>query len=281
MRISLLFFLPLFLLSLTIVWAEEKNAQSNVTSKIPAEIDFFDAIKQNLIEAKITTKNSMEGRVTVKNKSGVPLRVNLPKTFAAVPLGQFDDLGGSGDSGSGRRGSSSGGRSGSSRGGSGGGQTTGGGFGGMSGMSGSSGSWSIPPEKIIRQDVKMVCLEYGKREPARHMNYVLQPLGSVTNKPEVHALCNLVGNGAVDQNAAQAAVWHYNNDLSWEELASKQHKPRIDALNQVPYFSQEQMIYAMNLGKIIEEKIAKEKETEAKEKKSPSNAEESEESKKP
>jgi hypothetical protein len=275
MRISLLFFLPLFLFSLTIALAEEKNTQPNATSKIPAEIDFFDAIKQNLIEAKITTKNSMEGRVTVKNKSGVPLRVNLPKAFAAVPLGQFDDLGmGGGDGGgSGRRGSRGGG-SGSSRGGGNGGgaQTTGGGFGGMGGMSGGGmGGWSIPPEKIMRHDVNMVCLEYGKREPARHMNYVIQPLGSVTDKPEVHALCNLVGNGVVDQNAAQAAVWHYNNGLSWEELANKQHKPRVDALNQVPYFSQEQMIYAMNLGKLIEEKITKEKEAEKnKEKKSPS-----------
>jgi hypothetical protein len=273
MRISLLFFLPLFLFSLTIVLAEEeKNTQPNATSKIPAEIDFFDAIKQNLIEAKITTKNSLEGRVTVKNKSGVPLRVNLPKTFAAVPLGQFDDLGmGGGEGGGGRRGGRGGGSSRGGSGGSGGGaQTTGGGFGGMGGMSG-GGGWSIPPEKIMRQDVNMVCLEYGKREPARHMNYVIQPLGSVTDKPEVHALCNLVGNGVVDQNAAQAAVWHYNNGLSWEELANKQHKPRIDALNQVPYFSKEQMIYAMNLGKQIEEKIAKEKEAEKnKEKKSPS-----------
>ncbi|MDR0611136.1 MAG: hypothetical protein LBG58_13585 [Planctomycetaceae bacterium] len=275
MRISLLFFLPLFLLSLTIAGAEErKNAQPNPASKIPAEIDFFDAINQNLIEAKITAKNSMEGRVTVKNKSGVPLRVNLPEAFAAVPLAQFDDLG-TDSGGGGRRGGRGG--SGSGRGGnSGGTQSTGGGFGNMGGMS-NGGGWSIPPEKIMRHDVKMVCLEYGKREPARHMDYVLQPLGSVTNKPEVHALCNLVGNGAIDQNAAQAAVWHYNNGLSWEELASKQHKPRVDALNQVPYFSQEQMIYAMNLGKQIEEKIAKEKENEEKnkEKKSPSLSDES------
>jgi hypothetical protein len=110
------------------------------------------------------------------------------------------------------------------------------------------------------------------------MNYVLQPLGSVTDKPEVHALCNLVGHGVVDQTAAQAAVWHYNNGLSWEELASRQHKPRVDALNQVSYFSKEQMTYAMNLGKHIEEKIAKEKEeakeAETKEKKSPSDADE-------
>ncbi|MDR2115524.1 MAG: hypothetical protein LBP87_04000 [Planctomycetaceae bacterium] len=274
MRISLLFLLPLFLLSLTIVRAEEeKTEKSNATSKTPTEIGFFDAVKQNLIEAKITAKNSMEGRVTVKNKSGIPLRINLPDTFAAVPLGQFDDLGmGDGDGGGGR-----GGRGGSSRsGGSGGGaQTTGGGFGG--GMSGGGGGWSIPPEKIIRQNVSMVCLEHGKREPARHIDYELRPLGSVTDKPEVHALCNLVGNGAIDQNAAQAAVWHYNNGLSWEELANKQHKPRVDSPNQVPYFSREQMLYAMTLGKQIEEKIAKEKEekeSNKNRKKSPSYADE-------
>ncbi|MDR2440219.1 MAG: hypothetical protein LBE12_12745 [Planctomycetaceae bacterium] len=273
MRISLLFLLPLFLFSLTLVWAEEEKTESlNTTSKIPTEIGLFDAVKQNLIEAKITAKNSLEGRVTVKNKSGIPLRINLPETFAAVPLGQFDDFGGGGEGG-GRRGGRGG--SGSSRGGSGGGaQTTGGGFGGMGGMSGGMGGWSIPPEKIIRQDVKMVCLEYGKREPARHMNYELRPLGSVTDKAEVHTLCNLVGSGVVDQQAAQAAVWHYNNGLSWEELANKQHKPRVDSPNQVPYFSQEQMFYAMNLGKQVEEKIAKEKEADKNRKKSPSYADE-------
>ncbi|MDR1962946.1 MAG: hypothetical protein LBQ50_04130 [Planctomycetaceae bacterium] len=259
MRISLFFLLPAFLLFLSVARAEEEKtvaAQPDAQSKVPTEIGFFDAVKQNLIEAKITTKNSMEGRVTVKNKSGAPLRVNLPETFAAVPLGQFDDFGmGGGGEGGGRSGRS--GRSGGG-GGGGGAQTTGGGFGGMSG-GGGMGGWSIPPEKIIRQDVQMVCLEYGKREPARHMNYELRPLDSVTNKPEVHALCHLVGNGAVNQDAAQAAVWHYNNGLSWEELANKQHKPRVDSFNEVPYFSREQMLYAMNLGKQIEEKIAKEK----------------------
>ncbi|MDR1141092.1 MAG: hypothetical protein LBL62_05310, partial [Planctomycetaceae bacterium] len=210
------------------------------------------------------------------NKSGLPLRINLPETFAAVPLGQFDDLGMGGGDGGGRRGGRSGGGSRGGGGSGGGAQTTGGGFGG--GMGGMSGGWSIPPEKIVRQDVNMVCLEHGKREPARHMNYELRPLSSVTDKPEVHALCNLVGNGAVDQDAAQAAVWHYNSGLSWEELSNKQHKPRVDSPNTVSYFSQEQMLYAMTLGKQIEEKIAKEEEEKKKEsaknKKSPSYADE-------
>ena len=120
------------------------------------------------------------------------------------------------------------------------------------------GMFSIAPEKTVRQDVKTVCLEHGKREPRSFMKYELKPLEAVTGKKEVHMLCAMVGRGEVDQQAAQAAVWHYNNDMSWEELANKMHKPRVDAISYVPYFSQRQMAYAMTLGKKIEEKVAKE-----------------------
>ena len=125
--------------------------------------------------------------------------------------------------------------------------------------------FNIAPEKSVRQNVKTVCLEHGKREPRSFMKYELKPLEAVTDKKEVHMLCALVGRGEVDQKSAQAAVWHYNNGMTWEELAGKTHKPRIDSMYYVPYFSQQQMAYAMTLGKKIEEKVVKEATTEKKE----------------
>ena len=255
----------------TVVWA----SFSLIHAAGPAalEVDFFDAMEKGQIEAKIVAQSSLDCRITVKNKAGVPLTVKLPETFAAVPvLAQFDDFFGGGGGG-GRRGGGGGGRGGS--GGSGGGgqnQSMGGGFGGggmggmgmggmgmgggMGGMGMGGGMFNIAPEKTLRQDVKTVCLEHGKREPRSHMKYELKPLNTVTDKAEVHVLCSLIGRGDVDQKSAQAAVWHYNNDMSWEELANKTHKPRVDSMYYVPYFSAQQMMYAMTLGKKIEEKIA-------------------------
>ncbi len=59
------------------------------------------------------------------------------------------------------------------------------------------------------------------------MRYELKPLATVTDKPEVQMLCELVGSGDVDQDAAQAAVWHYNNGLTWEELAISYSKSLV------------------------------------------------------
>lgn len=247
--------------------SEEAELQTKAKSSAPIKVGLFDAIEQGLIEAKIVAKSSLDGRVTVRSKSKVPLQIQLPAAFAAVPLHQFEDMMGGLDGGGMDAGGAGGGRGGSDDGGGGGGgnQSSGGGFGGgmggmSGGMGGGGGMWNIAPERMVRRDVKMVCLEHGKKEPRRHIPYELRPIETVTDKPEVQMLCSLVGSGAVHQKSAQAAVWHYNNDMSWEELANKRIKERIDSPMTVPYFTSQQMFYAMNLGKKIEEKLAKENE---------------------
>lgn len=221
------------------------------------EVGFFEAVDEGLIEASIVTYSSLDARVTVRSKTKEQLRIALPETFAAVHVFQFgDDMFGDTAGTGGRRGGQ-GGRGGGAN------QSTGGGFGGGGGMGqrgGGGGFFNIAPEQVVRQNVKTVCLEHGKKEPRKHLKYEIRPLDTVTDKPEVHEICALVGSGAVNQQAAQAAAWHYNNGVSWEELAGKQYKPRIDSPRTVPYFSRQQMVYAMTLGKKIEEKIAGEKE---------------------
>ena len=69
--------------------------------------------------------------------------------------------------------------------------------------------------------VPTVCLDHGKREPRPAVPYQIKPLESYTTKPGVRELCQMLGNGQIDRRAAQAAAWHLNNDMTWQQLAAK------------------------------------------------------------
>lgn len=226
----------------------ENPAESTVR-----EVPLFEAMDAKLIDVTLKQRNSLEGQVTVKNLSGEHLRVKLPPAFAGVPavaqFGDFMDFDGGGGGGRGGRGGRGGSGGGSSRGGGGGNQSSGGGFGGGGSRGGGGGSWNLEPDKVLRQKVHTVCLEHGKKEPRATVKYVMRPIEEVTDSKEVQILCNLVGTGKVDQQAIQAAVWHLNNDISWDQLAAKTYKPRIDVPRVVPYFSDRQMNMATDLVK--------------------------------
>ena len=55
----------------------------------------------------------------------------------------------------------------------------------------------------------------------------------------------MLGNGKVTQRAAQAAAWHLNNDMSWQELTAKQIH-HLNGPNQ-PYFSQTEIQAGMQV----------------------------------
>ena len=57
----------------------------------------------------------------------------------------------------------------------------------------------------------------------------------------------MLGQGNLDQRAAQAAAWHFANGMSWDELAAK----KIHHLGGRPdeqYFSRSEMQQAMRIG---------------------------------
>ena len=58
-------------------------------------------------------------------------------------------------------------------------------------------------------------------------------------------MCQMLGSGQVSQRAAQAAAWHLNNGMTWEELAAK----RIRHLNgqSQPYFTSAEIRTGMQL----------------------------------
>jgi hypothetical protein len=61
----------------------------------------------------------------------------------------------------------------------------------------------------------------------------------------VRELCELLGKHEVGQRAAQAAAWHLNNNMSWEQLAAK----RLHYANHTtrPYFTADEIRHAQQI----------------------------------
>jgi hypothetical protein len=105
---------------------------------------------------------------------------------------------------------------------------------------------NVPPEKTIKFKVPTVCLEHGKPEPRAAMQYKIEPIESFTDKPEVKELCGMLGQ--VNQRAAQAAAWHLNNNMTWQQLAAKQL--RFANGTTQPYFSPLEIRAAMQIAAV-------------------------------
>jgi hypothetical protein len=226
--------LTVLLLATSLLAAEKRERPTRIGQINPnAEtVEMFAAIASGDIAVKLIPKNSTECNVLIENKTKKPLNVKLPDAFAGVPvLGQVAAGGAPGGGRGGGHGGSSG-RNGSS----GGNQGTGGGMGGMMGGGGGGGGmWGLAPEQVGKFKVPTVCLDHGKAEPRPAVPYEIRPIDSYTTKSGVRELCQMLGSGQLGQRAAQAAAWHLNNGMSWEELANKQVH-RANGMTQ-PYFS--------------------------------------------
>ncbi len=127
-----------------------------------------------------------------------------------------------------------------------------GGFGGQQG--GGGGLFNIAPEKVAEIKVPTVCLEHGKREPSKYIDYQVKPIDQVNSTPEVVEALKLLAAGKTNQKVAQAVTWHYANKMSWEQLAAK----KVDRLGKPdsPYYSAVEMQAAMALAKHTEQVVA-------------------------
>jgi len=224
-------------------------------------VELFQAIKDGQIDVKLIPKDSTECGVLIENKTKQPLNVKLPEAFAGVPV--LAQVGGAGINPGGLGGGNNRNRNNNS-----GNQGFGGGMGmgmggmgmGMGGMGMGGGMFNVPPEqvgqnapamfnvlpeKVGKLKVDTVCLEHGKAEPRAAMKYEIKPVEQFTDKKEVYELCRMLGTGRINQRAAQAAAWHLNNNMSWQELAAK----RIEYANGTsrPYFSPQELQAGMQL----------------------------------
>lgn len=123
----------------------------------------------------------------------------------------------------------------------------GGGFGG--------GAFSVPPDKTTRVDLGCLCIEHGKPIPSSSNKYDIQPVDVKVDRPEVVELLKAFGRGELNTNAAQAAVWHLNNDLSWQELASKLTGTRRNIVRH-PYFSRGELQAALAYSQEARRRVA-------------------------
>lgn len=192
------------------------TAADTTTQPVAASepVGLFDAIDQGQVEVKFIAKSSSRGRVLITNKTDEPVRLQMPSAFAGRPaLAQQFGGGGGGFGGNG------GGGGGQNVGGGFGGG--GGGFGGGGGGFGGGGQFSVSPDKIAKLDVELLCLDHGKKDPTSTKPYELVPVTEVVDRPAVIELLRALGRGDLQHDAAQAAAWHLNNGLSWQQLQAK------------------------------------------------------------
>jgi hypothetical protein len=213
-------------------WAADSIKANKPTANI---VELFAGIEAGQIEVHVFPKDAAGGNITVKNKTDKPLTIKLPPAFAGVPVlaqlggGLGDDLGGGGGGSGG-----GGGNQGFGGGGMGG---MGGGMGGMGGMMGGGGGmFNVGPDKVTKIKFVSVCLDHGLKDPSPRIEYKLVPIESYAKDPAVTEVIKLLVRGKIDQHSAQAAAWHLQNGLSWEELARKVGAKHLNGSVE-PYFT--------------------------------------------
>jgi hypothetical protein len=192
-------------------------------------VGLFAGIGDGRLDARLIAKSSKQCRVLVTNQSGKPLNVALPEVFAGVPVqAQLFPEGVQRDARSNQ-----------------GPQPIGGSFPpaddflnlppgrGFPGnappagnLQGNQPLFNLPPEGSAHFRLRTVCLEHGRPNPRPKFRYEIRPLADVAHGPAVAELCRLLADEKVAQKAVQAAAWHLNNGMSWEQLEAL----RIDAL---------------------------------------------------
>lgn len=235
-----------------------------------AQVDLFEAVDEGQVTIKLTPKDALGGTVLIENKTKKPLTVKIPEAVVGISIhaqignqGLGNPFGGIGNGGlNNGLGNPFGGGMGQ--------QMQGGGV-GMNNMMNQgnnpfangpgngilnpgngpqmnpgNGFFSIPAEKVISLTFKSVCLEHGKPEPDASSRYTLIPVSKVSNDPVLYQLLAAVGTGSVDAQAAQAAVWHQANKMSFQELTEKMH-PQLPGTTPASYFTPEQIQLAKDL----------------------------------
>jgi hypothetical protein len=240
----------------------ERRPAARAAEDKAVEVELFAAMEAGDVEVKLIPKDAKQGNVLITNKTDKPLKIQLPEAFAGVPaLAQF---GGGGFGGGGMGGMGGGGMGGMGMGGMGGGgnQGLGGGMGGMGGMGGGGmggmggggfggggfggGFFNLAPEKTGKIKVTTVCLEHGKNDPNPRIPYKIVPLDKFNNDPKVYEVCAMLGRGEIDQASAQAAAWHFTDEMSFQELVAKIGVKHLNGSTE-PFFAPQNVLRAVQI----------------------------------
>jgi hypothetical protein len=248
------------------------NAPTSKDKDAIQRIEFFAARQAGMIDVNFIPRNSKQANILIRNNTNKPIALNMPQAFGGIPVvGQFG--GGGGMGGGGMGGMGGGGMGGGGMGGGGGGQGMGGGMGGGGGGGGMGGGgmggggmggggmgggggggfFNVEPNKVRRIKVNTVCLEHGKKEPSPRVKYEIVPIEWMTNKQEVAEICKMLGTGKLSQSVAQAAAWHYSDNMSWQELSQKVGRIHFNGLTE-PYFQRQEVMMGMQLANVAHQR---------------------------
>jgi hypothetical protein len=260
------------------VHGERKTSSGDEAA--PASVELFAAMESGQLEVKLIPKDAKQATVLIANKTDKPLRIALPEAFAGVPalkqaLGGPFGGGPFGGPGGGLNAGLAGG-AGLGLGGGGMNQGIGGGFdplGGGPGIGGPGGGFrrggpggpgggfpggffNIAPERTVKRKAAVVCLEHGKDDPHPRIPYTLVPLEAFNDDPQVREVCTMLARGEVDQPSAQAAVWHFTDELSFRELAAKVGVQHHNGSSE-PLFTSQQVARAKKIAEEAERRAAR------------------------
>jgi hypothetical protein len=219
-------------MSVVVMGAIHANEPAKSVRPTATVVELFAGMESGEIEVKVIPKDATGGNITVKNKTDKPLTIKLPEAFAGVPvLAQGFGGGVGGCPGGGLGGGAQGG---GNQGFGGGGM--GGMMGGMGMGMGGGGMFAVGPDKVTKIKFAAVCLDHGLKDPNPRVEYKLVPIEEYAKGPAVIEVIKLMLAGKLDQHAAQAAAWHLQNGLSWEELAKKIGVKHLNG-SMEPYFT--------------------------------------------
>jgi hypothetical protein len=119
---------------------------------------------------------------------------------------------------------------------------------------------------VAKIKLPIVCLEHGKKNPSAQVPYEIRTVDSFTQDDRVKELLVMLGEGNLDQRAAQAVAWHFANGMSWDELAAKKIHHLGSSVDE-PYFSRTDLQRAVRVA-MQAEMLAKEHPTLASDKSS-------------
>jgi hypothetical protein len=227
---------------------------------LPA-VDLFDAMEDGTIETTVIAKNSNEANLFVTNRSSAAVSVRVPRAVVAVQVLKqlFPPVGRTGTPGGGFPGGTTGAGMGQAQPIAGGPQNNnanpnvgvnnqpGNGFNMIgNGNRIGNGFFLVPSQKTVQVPLKTVCLAHGRPDPRPRMKYRLVKLEDYTHDAVLQQTLENYVSGEVEMQAAQAAVWHLTDKMSWADLRSKQIE-RLGGVEPLPYFTDKQVDLAEKL----------------------------------
>ena len=118
------------------------------------------------------------------------------------------------------------------------------------------GAFRVPAGKVGKVSAASFCLEHGKPDPTSKVKYRIVPIEQFVGSDErIITLCELLADGTVNQNTAQAAAWNLANGISFDQLASM-NRVQSKYTGNVRMFSDAELKTALDLVEKLNQRAA-------------------------